>query len=60
MLNGQPFFFHLSNGLNIMSYFGHIEIIVFHIVPHSFILKVYIETPAVLHIEDQSVFQKYR
>ena len=31
MLNGQPFFyfFHLSNGLNIMSYFGHIEIIVF-------------------------------
>ena len=30
-----------------MSYFGHIEIMVFHIVPHSFILKVYIDTPAV-------------
>ena len=37
----------ISNGLNIMSYFGHIVPHSFRIVPHSYLCEVSIETPSV-------------
>ena len=36
----------ISNGLNIMSYFGHIVPHSFRIVPHSYLCEVSIETPS--------------